>query len=311
MINDRRRVYNFGGKLLEASYWVDHARNFGSVAKITAAQPANFITPLGAWKKRKQIEKKGLPNFRNARFITLTVDHDMAEHNPEIAYNTGKRYLRQFMYELRILLGVTEEQCPHCWKLEFHANGWPHWHLIFLYRKKLPYELVDAAWRLGRTETQRISKNDFGYLFKYVTKGGADLPGYILNRKSVRFWQTSKHFHPRTTEMPQASPRQAPPKVALETEKRDKKKYLRRESTLGERVSRWLRTVSIAVGSRVAIVELASVARLIRRAAFQIAEELEYGFSTMVLTPISVTLRADLLRDFLRDDFSGPNVAAS
>lgn len=303
---EKLRVYNYGNKTEEAAYWLSRSLDFGSRCKITCSQPANFITPIGAYKKRKEIESKGLQSFKNARFITLTLDRHIFG-DPETGYEFGKRHLRQFMYELRKSLGVTEDQCPHAWKLEFHSDGWPHWHIIFLYRKRLPFSLVDAAWRQGRTETQRVTKSDLDYMFKYVTKGGELLPHYILEKKQVRFWQTSKHFHTqRTTAKVKASPRQSDAIATANTQK----SKIRKESTLGERLRRWLRTISIRIGRNVAIVEIASFPVLIKRAAIQAFEDLEFGFEQINLTSISLEMRATRALEFLTPEFSGSTCAA-
>lgn len=298
-------VYNYGENRLECAYWLTNALQFGSTCKITSSQPANFITPIGAYKKQKLIEAKGMPDLKNGRFITLTLDRELCG-DPETGYETGKRHLRQFIYELRKALGVTEEDCPHCWKLEFHEDGWAHWHLLFLYRQKLPYSLVDAAWRLGRTETQRVNANRLDYLFKYVTKGGEKLPQYILDRKQVRFWQTSKNFHTLRSPGPvKASPRlkdEDSEKVTsdLNTEKGE----TRKEFTLGERLIRWLRTISIRIGRHVAIVQIASFPDLIKRGALQANDDLQFGYRPIVLTCISLQMHSNRALEFLENEFT-------
>ena len=245
-----------------------------------------------------------MPSLKNARFITLTLDRDCMG-DAETGYATGKRQLRQFMYELRKALGVTEEEAPHCWKLEFHEDGWPHWHILFLYRKLLPFELVDAAWRLGRTETQRVTKSDLTYLFKYVTKGGEKLPLYITEAKQIRFWQTSKHFYDvRATAPATASPRQSDAEQSVEANT-EKCLKVRKESTLGERLARWMRTISIRIGHRVAVVEVASFPSLIRRAAFQAYEDLTMGYEPIWITSISMEMAADRAIEFLEPEFRG------
>jgi len=297
-------VYNFGDKKLEAAYWLSRGIEFGKTCTITSSQPANFITALGVFKKRKEIEKKGLPDFKDGRFITLTLDHNKLG-DAESGYEIGKRHLRQFMYELRRKLGVTQEQCPHAWKLEFHQDGWAHWHLIFLYRKKLPFEIVDACWRLGRTETQRVHSRELDYLFTYLTKDGASLPLYILDRKQVRFWQASKSFYtlPRIQRKVEPSPRQAS-ECSISLNSLETKKGIRKESTLGERLKRWMRTISIRIGDRVAIVEISSFPKLISRAALQAADDLIFGFEPPWITCKSIQLAANRALEFLKPEFS-------
>lgn len=289
------QVYNYGEKTLEAAYWLKLGIAHGKTATIKATQPANFITPIGVFKKRKQIEARGLPNMANARFITLTLDRARMG-DAETGYEVGKRHLRQFIYELRKKLGVTEEQCPHVWKLEFHNDGWAHWHIIFLYRKRLPFSLVDACWRLGRTNTQRLRPNDFHYLFKYATKA-ATLPQWVLDQKQLRFWQTSKHFYTRTTAKATASPRRSAEAVNTQ-------KTIRKKTTLGERLRRWLRTISICIGNRTAVVEIASFPALLLRAALQAADDLATGFEPILITSNKITMPAQRAVEFMQPEFS-------
>lgn len=174
----------------------------------------NWHSAEGVELKRAQIRKKGVPDMRNWRLITLTMDQGRFD-GPEEAYLKGKDNLRRFLNSLRDLLGV--KSARWCWKLEFQRNGWPHWHLAFDYRTKLTeteLKTIEVIWGLGITNVKRIQNGSFEYLFKYVTKesfAGDDdelLPDWFLDylkeRESdgkpvtfhrVRFWQTSKGFY--------------------------------------------------------------------------------------------------------------------
>ncbi|WFB34956.1 hypothetical protein P3T73_12385 [Kiritimatiellota bacterium B12222] len=196
------------------------------------SEPPNWITEQGVWKKRKDLEPR-FPKLGNARFITLTMDPNRYP-DPEQAYEIGKRHMRQFLYTLAQELNGGE-RIRYCWKLEIHKNGFPHWHLILLYRKKIDITVVREAWGKGRIDVQQIQGGqDFSYLFKYATKCQNDLPIWILERKQIRFFQSSPGFLlPDPNAKPKSENQDAEPQAPTRK---------RRESTLGERLNRWGRT---------------------------------------------------------------------
>jgi hypothetical protein len=154
--------------------------------------PKNWLTPEGIWQVKRDLLPR-FPDIRDARFLTFTINQNLFTH-PENAYEVGKARIREAMRFLRLNLGVTFEECPYWWKLEFQENGWPHWHLIFLYRKKVDLDLVDRCWTLGDTNTKRIRQEDFDYCFKYVTKD-FELPGWVQDYPDqIRFSQASAGF---------------------------------------------------------------------------------------------------------------------
>lgn len=246
----RKKHINYGVEHTELLKDLFAVNSDNDVVEIRNVQPANWITEQGVWKKQKALEPR-MPYIRQARFITLTLDPKRYK-NSEDAYEVGKRHLRQFFYDLDRLLGV-EERTPYCWKLEFHENGYPHWHIIFLHYKKLPYELVNQAWGKGRTDVQMIKHTDFRYLFKYAAKTVSHIPPWALERKQIRFFQTSKGFL-----MPdaKASPRLNNTEKELVDEIRGMQEaYQRKESTLGQRIERWIRTLSISSNGFVGITD--------------------------------------------------------
>ena len=179
----------------------------------------NWITERGVKLKRQEIERKGLPVFKHCLFITLTIP-ELAS-SPRKAYEVGKDRLRRFLARFRKALG---RDFPWAWKLEFQENGYPHWHLIIGYKKRIPWNVfrevsasVNDWWGLGFINIQRLRQKDFGYLFKYVSKiassdgdeeAGVTLPTWVLDYKTVRkdgrpssgirFWQTGGGFYTKT-----------------------------------------------------------------------------------------------------------------
>jgi|CZKI01.1.fsa_nt_gi hypothetical protein len=156
----------------------------------------SWWTATGARKKERRLRKAGLPNFRNWRFVTLTMA-DRETCAPE-SYVRGKDRIRRFLACFRTALG---RRFLWCWKLEFHHDddGYPHWHLLIEYRKKIPEEVLIALerwWGLGRINVRRVKAQDIGYLFKYVTKAIEEVPQWVGAHKGrIRVFQTSRGFY--------------------------------------------------------------------------------------------------------------------
>ena len=135
--------------------------------------------------------------------------------------------MRQFIYELRLKVGV---KFGYAWKLEFHENGYPHWHCLLLYKKKMPYSYVDDCWRLGRTNTQRVKSEEFEYLFKYVSKTVENIPDWVQDAQfPISFWQTSGfHDIQKTSPRPDSS-----------------EKGIRPFRTIRQKIHKWKRMVLV------------------------------------------------------------------
>lgn len=190
-------------------------------------QSASWLTKEGVRLKSKLIYNKGLPDFTDWRFITLTVDPYLYD-SPLEAYLYGKSWMRNFVQALGKLLGLPKG-FKWAWKLEFQSNGYPHWHMVLECKRRFTHDelsSVNSLWKMGRTEVQRIKGKTLDYLFKYVFKGiyqddqqddteasfAPDwfldyletLPtGKVVSFAKVRFWQTSRHFY--TGETPEVS----------------------------------------------------------------------------------------------------------
>jgi hypothetical protein len=65
-----------------------------------------------------------------------------------------------------------------------------------------------------------------------------------------------------------------------------------------------MRTISIRIGDRVAIVEITSFPKLISRAASQAADDLIFGFEPPWITCKSIQLAANRALEFLKPEFS-------
>lgn len=174
-------------------------------------EPPNWFTPAGLRRKRRQIEAKGIPNLRNWRFITVTVDPAFFESELD-SYLVAKDQLRRFAESIHQKFG---RDVVYCWKLEFQKNGYPHWHFAVSITRKLSFNemrFLSEAWGLGRVNVRRIEGESLDYFFKYVFKNprqaGLALPDWFLDYhrpataegkpasfERVRFWQASRGFY--------------------------------------------------------------------------------------------------------------------
>jgi hypothetical protein len=168
-------------------------------------------------------------------FLTFTTNPALYG-SPSAAFEHARDKLRRLFHKLR--RGVHWEgkryviDAPYAIKVEFHQNGWAHFHVIFLTQRFLPCALLNQLWGLGRTNVQRISNDRFRYLLKYVTKGGG-LPSWVLARSRLRVFQASRGFY--TSRLEKQKPTK-PPTV---------QKIQRTTTTLGERCDRWRQTALV------------------------------------------------------------------
>jgi hypothetical protein len=172
--------------------------------------PASWFHPGGIYKVLARFWDR-LPEVSGKLFLTFTLD-----------------WLRKVFYQLRQGVGHAGKiyviDAPYCIKVEFHESGWVHYHAIFLTRRFLPKEVLAALWDRGWVKVQRITTDEFNYLLAYVTKPD-DLPAWVLKRKRLRVFQTTKGF---------LKPLPPQPKARSLKEPRKRNSY-----TMAERFGRW------------------------------------------------------------------------
>lgn len=155
-------------------------------------EPESWVYHTGAKKRFQALKKKGLPSIKGWKMITLTCNPELFL-NAKNGYEIAKKRLRKFMWCLKVHHGISELR--YFWKLEFTAEGWPHWHIALDYRPKLDVEYIRKRWNLGRTNVVHCSTNH-NYLLKYLVKSG-ELPGWVLDYEgTMRFFQSSNIFAP-------------------------------------------------------------------------------------------------------------------
>lgn len=221
--------------------------------------PPSFLTVLGSLAAVRRIKRRGFPeSLRNWRFVTLTIDRSEYP-DPSEGYDLAKRHLRKFIYALRKKYAIRR----WCWKLEFHERDertgevYPHWHLLLDYKRPIPCEEITALWGKGRTEIKGVTDSRFDYLFKYVAKSVDLLPDWVLSRRQIRMFQTSSGFFPAgcvARELETASPRPAAVLPGSDTQNGVRHcgdgissvfadREPRQNDTIGERLTRWARSV--------------------------------------------------------------------
>ncbi len=204
--------------------------------------PTSWFHPLGVFKVMNRLEGR-LPNVAGKLHLTFTLDREKFT-GPSEAFDVSREKLRKVFYRVRkgVVWNDTLYQinAPYCVKLEFHEDGWPHFHVIFLTRRFLPKDLLDEIWGLGFTFVQRISNEDFRYLLKYISKSG-EAPEWILDRKRVRVFQSSRGFLlPLAKSKPVADPDEIEKPV----------RHRSPISSLGERLVKWGRMALLDYGEK-------------------------------------------------------------
>lgn len=218
-------------KILDCIHIVRNGeKSLGSGIEVVPYQPCNWYSEIGAQKKLFQLKNKGLPNFYNWRFVTLTVD-PLKFNSAQSAYEYIKQRMRYFIRDLKGFLDV--QTLRYAWKLEFQENGMPHWHMLIDYRKSINVHELTRLWKHGRIDIQRCTDKEFPYTFKYCSKNIEGLPQWFLKYNRPRLFQTSGIF-------PKDSPKKD--QVSEENEEEAETNSSSPES-LGQRLKRYQQMV--------------------------------------------------------------------
>jgi hypothetical protein len=137
-------------------------------------------------------------DFRRVRHVVLTMRRDGYEGGEDAHYE-GKRRLRLMIHDLKRTWGVDVKEWV--WFLEWHKDGFPHWHLLILVGSsgaggQIGYDAIDKYWGLGGVHESYFAsavqwESFTGYFKKtgYLEKGKAHqgkLPVWGEGRKSLR-----------------------------------------------------------------------------------------------------------------------------
>ena len=212
----------------------------GKVGELSPYYPKSWFCPVGIRKVLRDLEPK-LPDVGGSLFLTLTIDPSKFT-DPDSAFDQARDRIRRMFHRLRRGVDwkgkryVLDKQ--YCTKVEFHDNGWPHFHCVFLTKRFLPGELLNALWKLGRTNVTRISNKDFKYLLKYVTKSG-EIPDWVKERGRIRIFQSSRGFFRKRTKSSGATPGKG-------TDESRRSKRIEK-TNIGERLRKWERTAVLKI----------------------------------------------------------------
>ena len=206
----------------------------GSRIEVSPYVPCNWYSERGAQKKLALLKKKGLPSFKDWRFITLTVDPEKFK-SPKSAYEYIKPRIRYFIRELKNYLQV--EHLDYMWKLEFQENEMPHWHLLINYKKPICVSTLFQLWRFGYVDINRCKTKGLPYILKYITKSSEGLPYWFKQYSRPRVFQSSGIF---------------PASVDVEKgDSGDKKKPESPPESLGSRLVRYKNMVTFSKNGRI------------------------------------------------------------
>ncbi len=214
--------------------------------------PRSWLTREGSCKMQEHV-MRDLPDLIGAQLITLTIDQGRFA-GPEEAFEATRPEIRKFFDKLK--RGVQFEgqryeiNAPYATKVEFHENGWAHFHIVVLTRREIPAKLIKQLWKYGHTDRQTITGlKQVRYLLKPPMKGLC-FPSWALNRKKLRIWQPSQSFKRPTGDQPSATrPR---------TNSEGRFNSPRRSFTIGQRILRWAHSGSLRIGGRFHVIRLAA-----------------------------------------------------
>ncbi len=153
----------------------------------------NWVTDQGVARKLRLISKNGLPSLMYAKRLTFTVDRQLFDNELD-AMQTMLCQFPKFIRNLKSLYkSEFGRECPEyvMW-IEFHSDGWPHFHMDWLRRGSLPLNWIrfdgflSRLWKLGNVHIKTINRHQDHYAFKYAFKPegkhDSDFVSYALPR---------------------------------------------------------------------------------------------------------------------------------
>lgn len=178
----RRRAYVLHKANPERDTRVDEDRpdrkHEAEALHVRAYFAPNWFTADGVLRKRRRIEAKGMPVMHLWRFLTLTIDPELFAKDPLSAFLAGRKRMTLFIRAL-FRHGIFPGGTKWAWKIEFHRSGWPHWHMLVGYKRKLSVQTmqkITELWQLGIVEHRMVNEKkggSFDYAFKYAFKPSA------------------------------------------------------------------------------------------------------------------------------------------
>ena len=151
--------------------------------------------------KWREALRPALEGWKAAYMITLTVDPKLFPGGPEAAYDEirTRRWIAETIRKLKRKGFLLSERWFYA--MEFHANGWPHWH-VAVESEFVPFDLLKETWGYGgvRFSKQKSFQNPghaINYLTKYVSTPEHGTPDWVLSSNTrIRLISTSRGLLP-------------------------------------------------------------------------------------------------------------------
>jgi len=208
---------------------------------LCAFNPVSWHHPQGVKRILRRLWPR-VPSIGNSLHVTLTFDRNRFA-DPATAHNKERDKIRKIMDEFRKGKSwrgkLYKFDAKYCTKVEFHQDGWAHYHLIILTTEHVPFELFNELWGNGECNVQRIKQTGFWNLLHYALKSCGNYPAWVLEQKQMHIFHSSPGF---------LIPAKAKVKSAIEEGLRElgeiikaKKTHRKRRDspTIGERLKRW------------------------------------------------------------------------
>jgi hypothetical protein len=119
----------------------------------------------------------GRMDWRSTRFITLTVDPSLFDSAQDAwEYLTKNKKIAQLIHNLKRTQGISVRD--YVWILEFHRNGFPHWHILVDTEKTgkngmIHFSNLKKYWKWGHVDEKYFkTKKDWHRLVGYFGKHG-------------------------------------------------------------------------------------------------------------------------------------------
>lgn len=147
-----------------------------AMCEFNFAAYSNWFTNYGTYQKMLELQNEGFPLPENWQMSTLTTDPTKYK-TPLAAFLHLNDKICRYMSKVKKQLmewGYFEKESHIVYfqKLEFQANGYPHWHVCFNYTKLIPWQrrrVLESFWKHGISQVERLEENPY-YGLKYLCK---------------------------------------------------------------------------------------------------------------------------------------------
>lgn len=159
--------------------------------------------------------------------LTLTIDRDLYE-SPESAYRDIQKKRRVAECWRKMLRGGFVTNSTYTMTIEFHEDGWPHYHLL-VQESFVDWWKLGDAWKIGHVH---FSKRDFddmrhaiNYATKYIaktdTEDGFSFPDWVLDYEgAIRRFSCSRGLLPPNRKPAKVNKAEPRPRITRTARKR-------------------------------------------------------------------------------------------